>query len=88
MKTNNNFYSILILITAALLFGTNPTYRDHRMGIIDKYRGENKIMGFGVIKGELCTYSDYYLFSTTQLNGRLLSVGILNQVLVLEIEDE
>ena len=48
---------------------------------------ENKVAGFlggGRLTGALTTYNDYYLFSTSEIDGTRMTIGILTKVFVVQ----
>lgn len=84
--TKKSLYIVILMVMGILLFFTNPTYDSHQNKINDQFKKENKVVGFlggGKAVGALSTYHNYLLFSTTVLDGDLLSIGVLSKVIVL-----
>ena len=72
---------------AILLFATNPSDTTHKEAINNEFKKENTvagILGGGRIAGALTTYNDYFLFSTTEIDGTIVSFGILTKVFVIQ----
>jgi len=82
------FFRLLIIFgILALFYATNPSYSDHKSKINQEYKDQNPISGFlgagRAVGGLLTNYNDYWLVSTTDLDGGLISIGILGKVFVL-----
>lgn len=77
---------VFLVIAGILLFFTNPSYNNHRTTVNNEFKKTNRLVGIlggGRAVGALSTYNDFLLFSTTEIDGKLLSVGVLSKVVVV-----
>ncbi|MEL7020193.1 MAG: hypothetical protein AAGK47_01175 [Bacteroidota bacterium] len=89
-KSSNNFSWLLIIIILGAMVVTNPTFEKHKSKINSQVKSDKPLIGKiggGRLLGALTTYNNYYLFSTTQLEGKSVSFGVLGMVVVEEIDD-
>ena len=76
----------IALFIFIILFATNPSGDSHKTAINNEFKKENTIagvLGVGRLAGALTTYNDYFLFSTTEIDGSIISFGILTKVFVV-----
>ena len=86
-------YITLLAVFMFILNFTNPSKSEHRNSIINKY---SKITNMNIVDntlGKLSTnivveseggldYKNYKFFSLGYLDGKLISIGFLNQILI------
>lgn len=76
---------LLIVVGIILMYFANPSYDTHRETINNRFKKDHAILGplgGGKIFNAFTTYNDYYLFSTTDVDGEVVSVGIFGKVFV------
>ena len=82
---------VVLLIVAAVMFFGNPSKPKHTTAIQDQMGEKGLVQGLiavaagktGVIDAAL-VYNNYYVFSTSSLDGKRKTIGILWYVKVIE----
>lgn len=83
------FLFLIILVVVAALFYTNPSFEIHQKKINEAYIEQNPIsgrVGIGKVLVQFVDYKNYYLFSTSTIREKTISVGFFNQVAVLNLD--
>ena len=79
----------ILFIVGALVI-TNPSYDTHKNKINREVKADKPLigkLGGGKLLSALTNYNNYFLFSTTELDGEVLSYGAMGVVLVRNLED-
>jgi hypothetical protein len=79
--------AVLVLLVAA--FALNPSAERHREQVKATIAERSPIagaLGLGALAAFASTYRNYGVASTTEVNGRVLSVGVFGMVFVMQGE--
>lgn len=74
---------LLVLVLAVVL---NPSAGKHRATFDEEFSSDHPVLAFlgaGKLASALMVYDNYYVFSTTRVADRVVSVGIFGKVFVL-----
>ena len=90
MENRSNFSFLIFIGIFLLAFLTNPDFNRHVNKIDEVYDEKNPITGMlvnpWVIK-RVTYYHDYYFFSTTTCNGKVVSIGAFSKVgIVMDLD--
>lgn len=88
-KSSSNFSWLLIILILGAMVVLNPTAEKHKEKINAQVKGDKPLIGAiggGKLLGALTQYNNYYLFSTTDIEGERISFGLLGIVVVEDID--
>jgi hypothetical protein len=87
------FAFLLVIVACAVLFVTNPNQDSHRKAVYESIaasKTQSEFLGriaadfLGDVDVLPLKYNNYYLFSTTTMNGDTVSVGGFSRVWKIE----
>lgn len=84
-----NILWFVIFVLGGLVV-TNPSYDTHKNKINQEVKADHPLigkLGAGKLVSALTNYNNYFLFSTTELDGDVVSYGVLTVVVVKDLED-
>lgn len=88
MRAKSILQTIITFLVVFFLYSSNPSHTAHRASINNQFKKENRffaLLGGGKAVGALTTYNDYILFSVTDIEGEIISIGLAGKVWVREL---